>query len=154
MVMSNTTESRSLKVLTSREYRILKAVADRIVPEAGERYGLDLAQKIDTVLASVRPELGRNLKLLLLVLEYGTPLLGFTFKRFTRMSAEEQDRYLSRWERSALSFKRMGFQALKRSALAAFYGSEGSWPEIGYRGPWLERGYPHDYEGKGIQVPR
>lgn len=151
--MSNTAEPQRLKVLTSREYNILKFAVDRIVPEAHEKYGLDLAQKIDSVLTIVRPELSRDLKLLLFVLEYGTPLFGFTFKRFTRMNSQEQDHYLSSWERSVVPFKRMGFQALKRSALAAFYGSDQSWSEIGYRGPWLERGYAYEYEGTEIQVP-
>lgn len=151
--MSNVEMPPSLKCLTKKEYQILKAATDRLVPEASEIHGLDLALKIDSVLADMREQLTKEMKLLLLVLEYGGPLLGFRFKRFTKMTPEEQDGYLASWERSILPLKRTGFQALKRSALAAFYGNEKSWPEIGYRGPWLDKGYPHDYEGKGIQVP-
>lgn len=151
--MSKTDEAHSLRVLTEREYQVLKAVCVRIVPEIDTIHGLDHAQKIDEVLVTVRNELARDFKLLLFVLEYGPPFLNFTFKRFTQMVPHEQDQYLASWEKSKLAFKRMGFQALKRSALAAFYGSEESWSQIGYRGPWLERGYPHDYEGRGIQVP-
>jgi len=151
--MSNADKSDPLQVLTEKEYRVLKGAVERIVPETERPPNLDLALKIDQVLAICRKELTRDLKLLLFLLEYGTPILGFKFKRFTQMSPEEKDRYLSSWERSAFPFKRTGFQALKRSALAAFYGSEESWSGIGYRGPWLTRGYPHGYEGKGIQVP-
>src|SRR3989338_7935130 len=115
MGMSNA----NAKVLTDRQLRILRDVVNRLVPEACEKYGLDLVQKIEIVLASVRLELSHDLKLLLFVFEYGAPLLGFTFKWFTRMSHQEQDKYLSIWERSIIPFKRMGFQALKRAALAA-----------------------------------
>ena len=149
--MSKTSSLPSLQLFTDREYRILKAAADRIVPEASEHHGMDLAQKIDSTLARVPKEMGREFKLLLLVFEYGGPFLGFTFKRFTQMSPEEKDRSLQNWERSRLAFKRMGFQALKRTSLAAYYGSNLSWPGIGYRGPWLDKGYPYDYPGKEIQ---
>lgn len=151
MDMSGGNSMMPLQLFTSREYKILKAAADRIIPQASERYEMDLAQKIDSTLARVPKEIGQEFKLLLLVFEYGAPLLGFVFKPFTRMSPEEKDRYLTGWERSRLAFKRMGFQAIKRTALAAFYGSNLSWSTIGYRGPWLERGYPSDYPGKGIQ---
>ncbi len=154
--MSDTKTALPLQVLSSLEYKILKAAVERIVPEASEKFGMDLALKIESVLAGVRKEMAKEMKLLLYVFEFGAPILGFLgfrFKRFTRMSQEEKDRYLADWERSRLPIKRTGFQALKRSALAAFYGSEESWPGIGYRGPWLTRGYPHDFEGKGIQIP-
>lgn len=153
MATSEADKAHPLQILTKKEYRILQAAVERIVPEAGSFPGLNLALKIDQVLSICRKELARDLKLLLFLLEYGTPILGFKFKRFTQMSPEEKDRYLFSWEHSALPFKRTGFQAIKRSALAAFYGSEESWSGIGYRGPWLSRGYSHDYEGKGIQVP-
>lgn len=151
MAMSNADTGPSLKVLTKKEYEILKAVSGRVVPGTFEEYGLDLAAKIDSIFANLPPYFGREFKLLLKVFEYGTPLLGFSFKRFTRMTHEEQDHYLAGWERSWFPFKRMGFQALKRTALSAFYGSERTWALIGYRGPWLEKGYPPDFSGKGIQ---
>lgn len=149
--MSNADTNPSLKILSKKEYKILKAVSARMVPGAYEEYGLDLALKIDSVFANLAPYFGSEFKLLLKVFEYGAPLLGFTFKRFTRMTREEQDRYLAGWERSRMPFKRMGFQALKRTALSAFYTSEQTWALIGYRGPWLEKGYPPDFPGKGIQ---
>ena len=141
----------SLQLFTPHEYKILTAIADRIVPEASDCYKMDIAQKIDTTLSRVPKHIGQEFKLLLLVFEYGAPLLGFIPKKFTGMSLEEKDRYLAGWEQSEFAFKRMGFQAIKRTSLAVFYGSNLSWPGIGYRGPWLDKGYPSDYPGKGIQ---
>jgi len=143
----------ALRVLTAREYEILKSACGRLVPGASEAYGLDLALKIDDIFSHLPSHYGGEFKLLLKVFEYGTPLLGFALKRFTRMTPEEQDRFLTGWERSRLAFKRMGFQALKRTTLSAFYGSEKTWASLGYGGPWLDRGYPYDYPGKGIQHP-
>ena len=143
-------EIKALKLLSWREYRILNAVALRIVPAVVEFHDLDLARKIDGILSGVSQLMGQEFKLLLVVFEYGTLLLGPSFKRFTRMSEAEQDRYITNWAHSRFPFKRMGFQVLKRSVLGAYYGSQYVWPRIGYGGPWLERGYPHDYPGKGL----
>lgn len=145
--------SSSLRVLSKKEYSVLRAIGYRIVPQVKKSPQLDLAQRIDTVLADVRQQMRKEFKLLLVVFEYGAPLLGLIWKPFTQMNEAEQDRYLAGWERSRFAFKRMGFQALKRSLLAAYYGSELSWEPIGYRGPWLTRGYPHDYAGTGIKTP-
>jgi len=141
----------NLQILTKKEYEILKAVSERIVPGAFQEYGLDLALKIDSLFSKLPSHFRDEFKLLLKIFEYGAPFLGFIFKRFTRMTPHEQDGYLVGWERSRLPFKRMGFQVLKRTALSAFYGSERTWALIGYRGPWLERGYPPEFQGKGIQ---
>lgn len=141
----------SLKVFSNREYRTLKAVVDTMVPEAEAVSGIDLAASIDRVLSGVRKQLKDEFKLLLYIVEYGPPLLGLRFKFLSQMTAEERKDYLARWECSRLAIKRMGFQALKRSALAAYYGAEESWARIHYRGPWLNAGYPHDYEGREIQ---
>lgn len=144
----------ALLFLTPTERDILQAAILRIVPRAAEMPDLDLAQKADAVLAQVRKEMGQDFKLLLIVLEYGTLLLGGRWKRFTRMNETEQDTYLAGWERSSMPFKRLGFQVLRRTALAVYYGSKESWARIGYRGPWLTRGYPHDFQGTTIQTPR
>lgn len=151
--MSTAKPDHTLQILTLSEYRILKAAADLMVPEAVDSPETDLAFKIDTVLAQVRPQLQSQFKQLLWLVEWGGPFLSFRFQRFTRMPPQGQARYLIAWERSRLPLKRMGFQALKRSVMAAYYGSEPSWQGIGYKGPWLHRGFPHEFEGKGIQTP-
>ena len=150
--MADRKTKRALKLLSQKEYETLNAIANRIIPAAAKLHGLDLAWKIDIILAGVSQRMGREFKLLLLVFEYGTPLLGPSFKRFTQMSEVEQDRYLTNWAHSRLPFKRMGFQVLKRSVLGAYYGSRRVWPRIGYGGPWLKLGYPHDYLGKDIVI--
>ncbi|HOW59490.1 MAG TPA: NAD-dependent epimerase/dehydratase family protein [Candidatus Omnitrophota bacterium] len=140
--------------LSIRECKILKALVDRIIPETNWDCGAAIVAKINQVLGEARQQLWWEFRLLLYVLEYALPLLCFKWKSFTRMSTQEKDDFLAGLERSGWSLKRMCFQAIKRSALAAFYGSEESWPSIRYLGPWLERGYPYEYEGKGIQVPK
>lgn len=152
--MSSDSKPTGPQFLTPGESCILQAVILRIVPRAAEIPSIDLARKVDIILAQVRKEMGRDFKLLLTLLEYGPFLLGGRWKRFTRMIETEQDAYLASWERSSMSFKRMGFQVLRRTVLAAYYGSKESWARIGYRGPWLTRGYPHDFQETTIQIPR
>jgi hypothetical protein len=153
MVMSETKTSNKPQIFNPKEFSVLQAALECMVPKARHREKIDLALRVDEALREVRSQLARELKLLLVVLEYGPPVLGFRFKRFSHMTPQEQSEYLGSWERSFLPIKRMGFQALKRAALAAFYGAEASWSRVGYRGPWLDRGYPHDFEGKSIEVP-
>ena len=150
ITLNRSLREKKLRLLSWGEYRILSAICHRIVPIANTFRGLDLAWKIDFILAGVSKQMGREFKLLLLVFEYGAPLLGPPFKRFTKMNEVEQDSYLANWEQSRLPFKRMGFQVLKRAVLAAYYGSQQAWSRIGYGGPWLRRGYPHNYPGKDI----
>ncbi len=140
--------------LSEREGRILKALVERILPPATWDCNAGMVAKIDLVLGTVRAQLRAEFKLLLYALEYVLPFLSFKPKFFTRMSAQEKDEYLEGLEKSKLPFKRTCFQAIKRAAIAAFYGSDESWPAIRYLGPWLTRGYPFEYEGKGIQVPK
>ena len=146
-------EKNHLKALSKREGFILKSLVERIIPPTTWDCNAGMVAKIDLVLGTARAQLRSEFKLLLFALEYVLPFLGRKPRFFTRMSSQEKDEYLAGLEKSKMPFKRTCFQAIKRAAIAAFYGSDEGWPAIRYLGPWLERGYPFEYEGKGIQVP-
>jgi hypothetical protein len=153
MATSDPEKSRSA-TLSLSELVILKALVERIIPPTTWDCNAGMVAKIDLVLGSVRKQLLFEFRLLLFVLEYVLPLLSLKGRFFTRMPAQEKDAYLDGLEKSSLQIKRTCFQAIKRAAIAAFYGSDESWPALHYLGPWLKRGYPFEYEGKGIQVPK
>lgn len=67
-------------------------------------------------------------------------LLTRRFHRFSQLPEKEREVYLQGWAHSAISQRRMGFQALKRLACFLFYtaapnGGNPAWKDMGYPGP-------------------
>ena len=132
-----------LRLLSEDEYAVLAAVAARIVPGDGadarwpQAEALDCAGKIDALMATVHPDVGKDFRRLLHLCEsgfVGTFAAGSP-RPFTRASAAEQDARLEAWRRSRLAILRSGYQALKRLADAVYYSSPEIYPLIGYPGP-------------------
>lgn len=132
-----------LKLLSADEHAVFAAVAARIVPGDGadarwpRAEALDCAGKIDALMATVHPDVGRDFRRLLRLCESG--FVGFLIagspRPFSRAEPVEQDARLEAWRRSRFAVLRSGYQALKRLADAAYYGSPEIYPLVGYPGP-------------------
>jgi hypothetical protein len=57
------------------------------------------------------------------------------FTPFTKLSGEEQDRVLSAFRGSRLTFRRSIFAALDALVSAVYFGDARAWPAVGYGGP-------------------
>src|SRR6185503_622140 len=133
--------TRSLQFFTRKEYAVATQAAVRILglgPEARDEIGVFM----DELLAELPPTSQRQARLMLRVVEHGTHLFDLKTKRFTRLSAAEQDAYLKGWMESSLGARRVIFRALKTMAALGFYAQPSSWESIGYDGPVLDRDYP------------
>jgi hypothetical protein len=134
-----------LQLLSADEYAVFAAVAARIVPGDGadaswpRAEALDCAGKVDALMATVHPEVGRDFRRLLRLIESGFlgALTAGSPRPFTRASAAEQDARLEAWRRSRFALLRSGYQAVKRLADAAYYSSPEVYPLVGYPGPPL-----------------
>jgi hypothetical protein len=132
-----------LKLLSADEHAVLAAVAARIVPGDGadtrwpRAEALDCAGKVDALMATVHPDVGRDFRRLLRLCESGFVglLTAGSPRPFTRAEPVEQDARLEAWRRSRFALLRSGYQALKRLAHAAYYSSPEVYPLIGYPGP-------------------
>jgi hypothetical protein len=132
-----------LKLLSADEHAVFAAVAARMVPGDGadarwpRAEDLDCAGKIDALMATTHPDVGRDFRRLLHLCESGFAglLLAGSPRPFTRAEPAEQDARLEAWRRSRLAVLRSGYQALKRLASAAYYGSPEIYELIGYPGP-------------------
>jgi hypothetical protein len=134
-----------LRLLSEDEHAVLAAAAARIVPGDGadarwpRAEALDCAGKIDALMATTHPDVGKDFRRLLHLFESG--LVGLVTagspRPFTRATPAEQDARLEAWRRSRLALLRSGYQALKRLADAAYYASPEIYPLIGYPGPPL-----------------
>ena len=132
-----------LQVLDQKEFAVQQAAADRIVGEGlpGEPAAadVDVAAQFDAALAYAPAEVQTQVKQMLQIFEHGTQIFLFSFNRFTELSAEEKDNYISEWMESGLAFRKLVFWAMKKIALAFYYAAPAVWPSIDYDGPWVGR---------------
>ena len=132
----------SLRFFSEREYLLVQHIVRRIIPQSAMTK-LNVALKIDSLLSQARKRTADKFRLVLALIEYGGMWSRIAHARFSKMSVSQQERYLASWERSAWEIKRIGFQAVKRICLGAFYGSEESWGLIGYKTDSSGRESPH-----------
>lgn len=134
------TPRAALRALDAREYAVLWAFAERIAPKnppfpaASE---VDVAGKVDALLAMMDPGTTAEVRLLLRLLDNALAglLLDGRFRAFTECSDAEQDAILDGWRTSRLGARRMGFTALRKLVAGAYYGSEELWVAMRYPGP-------------------
>lgn len=133
----------ALRFFNAREYATLNAAAERLigvpVSSAPSATRVDVATNVDAVVSEWDAEAQGQLRIMLRVFEHGTYLFDLQRKRFTRLSAAQQDLYLTGWMNSTLGARRIVFRALKALAAAGFYDDPRAWAPIGYDGPWLRR---------------
>lgn len=129
---------RPLRFLSRKEFAVVTRAAVRILGLPDER-GDEIGGFIDTLLADLPPTTQNQARLMLRVVEHGTHLFDLKAKRFTRLSAAEQDTYLRGWMESSLGARRIVFRALKTLAALGHYAQPSAWEPIGYDGPWLGR---------------
>jgi hypothetical protein len=133
----------TLRLLSPAEYSVLATVAGRIVPGDGadskwpSAESLDCAGKMDALMARVHPDVGRDFRRLLRLIE--SPLAGALLagspRPFTRATPAEQDARLEAWRTSRLAVLRSGYQAVKRLSHATYYASPETYSLVGYPGP-------------------
>ncbi len=132
-----------LRFLDPREYAIINTVAERLLGAPGavgsETDQIDVGANVDTLVAAWDSEAQGQLRTMLRVFEHGTYLFDLRRKRFTRLTAAEQDQYLAGWMNSTLGVRRVVFRALKLLVATGFYREPRAWTRIGYDGPWLGR---------------
>lgn len=131
---------RPLRALDARTFSILAAVADRVAP-AREGFpaasDLQVAEKVDELLATVDPAVVDEVTQVLHLLENG--LAGLVFdgrpRAFTALDPAAQDRALAAWQGSRLHLRRTAYKALHGLCAAAYYASPEIYPAVGYPGP-------------------
>ncbi len=128
-----------LRALSAKEYRLLAAVAARIldgVEPALRDGGGGVALWADGYVAGLPAEMQGDVRALLQLFEHAPAFSGH-FSRFTALPAEAQDAVLRDWAESGLALRRQGFQALKSLCCLAYYQDPRSFAAIGYSGPML-----------------
>ncbi len=135
--------ARRLVALSPKEYLVMQAVARRVLAadaeDAPSADAVDVAGAVDTYVAKLPAAVQRDVRALLQLVEHGSSLFRGHVARFTHLSPAEQDATLADWQRSSLTVRRRGFQALRTLAFLGYWRDDRTWPLIGYSGPMLPR---------------
>ena len=134
-----TPPSSTLMALTPKEYSILFAIAEILIPENPPfpaASSLNIAHKVDEVIAQMASEQQELLKLVLALIENPSlsTILSFQIHPFTQSTEKEKQVRLDDW-RTGIPKLRSGFKALNGMCNAAYYASPEIEPLIGYAGP-------------------
>ena len=132
-----------LRALSPKEYLVMQAVARRVLaPDAADAPSpdsIDVAGAVDVYVAKLPPAVQRDVRGLLQLVEHGSSLFRGHVARFTHLGPEEQDATLADWQRSSLTVRRRGFQALRTLAFLGYWRDDRTWPLLGYSGPMLPK---------------
>ena len=132
-----------LQVFDEKEYATLRAAADRLSgqsdPQDPTASDAGVALQFDAQLAYAPEEMRSQLKQMLQIFEHGPQLFLFSFKRFTELQPEDQDRYIASWMESTRTFRKTVFWARKKITFAIYYSTPSVWSSIDYDGPWIGR---------------
>jgi hypothetical protein len=135
-----------LQVLTEREFSILWAVAETLLPGApqtGETAAfppasdVQVAEKVDAFLARSHPGMQTEVRQVLGLLENALAgsLFDGRFQSFTASDALGQAKALDAWRHSKLQVRRTAYRALHGLCAASYYASPEVYPSVGYPGP-------------------
>lgn len=110
-----------------------RALTETIVPDArrlDEGEWRELRRIVEAALAARRPELARQLRALVWLLQW-LPLLRFG-RPFARLGPERRTRFLEWVQDAPLLLLRRGFWGLRALVLMGYYGRTAAAAEIGY----------------------
>lgn len=129
-----------LKCLTDKEYSILFAIAETLLPPtepfpaASE---LQIAYTVDGVLAKTHPGVQSEIKQVLGLIENAAAATLFDGnpRPFSRSLKTTQHKIIERWRTSNLHIRRTAFKAVAGLCNGAYYARKESCQLVGYPGP-------------------
>jgi hypothetical protein len=128
----------ALRVLSSRSFRVLAAVAARVCPGGPglpTAWEIGVPEKVDAVLARLHPAHGTDVHRALLLLD--NAVAGFLLDGrpawFTRADGDAQDRILESWHTSGIGVRRSAYRAIAGLVSAAYWSDPRTFAHSGYR---------------------
>ena len=136
-----------LEALRPWQYVVVQSVARRIAApdEQGRRGAVpssdetDVAGFVDAYVSRLPAPLRRDLLRALAFVEHLAPLAVGCASRFTRLSADDQDRVLVSLESNGEDLLRGAFDGLKSLVFMGYYRDPRTWRVLGYDGPRVDR---------------
>ena len=131
---------QSLRLFSPKEYSILYAIANCIIPETTEFPSiceLQIVEKIDLLLSNAHPEVQQEIQMGLQLLENALTngIFQGKFRPFSQLSIEEQTLCLEDWRLSSLHVRRTLFGVFNGLCQSAYYANISVHHLVGYDGP-------------------
>ncbi len=125
--------------LDDKTHAVIKSFSERIIPRGGAfeegAEDIEVTGFFDRLVGAEPPEIQKNMRSGIMLLEHAPIFLMFKFKRFTQMTDDEKDLYLKKWEESGVTLFRGVFKGFKNLCTLGFFSNEKVWKYIGYDGP-------------------
>ncbi|MGH7856588.1 MAG: hypothetical protein ACREQY_04600, partial [Candidatus Binatia bacterium] len=109
-----------LRFFSRDEYAVVQAIA-RAILGLEDDGDVDVAAEVDSLIARMEPSVQRDIHWMLRIFEHGTHVFDLKGKRFTRLSREDQEKYLQGWMTSSMGARRIVFRALKLLSALGYY---------------------------------
>ncbi|MBX7114141.1 MAG: gluconate 2-dehydrogenase subunit 3 family protein [Myxococcaceae bacterium] len=148
-----------LKVLSPRQYAVLHALAEALIPASGafpSAEKLRVAFEADRILERVDVTAQTEITALIGLFEnaLANAIFGQRLRPFTQLEPTEREKAALEWRDSRLAVRRTGFRALRGLLMAAYYGNPAVFAAIGYAGPPQGLHDAHAPVWKGGGTPR
>jgi len=124
-----------LKFLSPKEYSILTAVAETMLPRGPDTpafHRIDTVERIDDTLAHMPGHKTRDVPGLLWAIEHLPAVTTGKLGTFTALSDASRTAVLRSWERNDSAYLRTAFAGLKYLVMLHYYADRRSWDSIGY----------------------
>ena len=109
---------------------IIEAVANRMI---GSGEDANVAGAILQYIGTLPLTMQKDIRRLVFLFEYLPPLIIHRPSRFSRLSPDDQDRYIEAWGTSRFALLRTGFRVLKGLSVSTYYQNPAAWKAIDYR---------------------
>lgn len=128
-----------LRVLTAQEHRTFEALTEALFPAGGAfplgARSLGLGRTFDGFLEGEDEDRRQDLRIALLLLEFGPLLFDHHLVTFSNMTPDERLAHFESWATSDDLVRRQIALALRKFSSIVFYDTPEVWPEIGYTLP-------------------
>ena len=124
-----------------REYAVLRAFVNRMVPASASRPGADalaVAARVDRELGFHGERLQRDMRDALRLVEWWP--LATRRTRFTQLGPDPQTAEIAGMAGSRWAFRRSAYTGLRSLVLFFHYSQPATWSSVGYDGPWVAQG--------------
>lgn len=127
-----------LKVMTPMEKTVFEKLISVCLPTQGSilvsPQTVPIIANIDHLYALVDPKIRSDLKAAASLFEYGSTVIGFHLKPFSKLSDDDAKAYIEKWQVGA-TIQRGIATALKKLVYSSYWREDATWPPLDYDGP-------------------
>lgn len=126
---------RHLQFLSAKEFSVLTAVAEAMLPRGGDAPGfhsIETIERIDDTLAHLPANKTQDIPGLLWAIEHLPPVTAGKLGTFTALPDADRTAVLHAWEKSGRAELRAAFGGLKYLVMLHYYADRRSWESFGY----------------------